>query len=200
MTRLRYYEEGTPFGNWLRNQDDLPSKSASLGFIASDIDMVCHRWFHHATGKHIQCVMIIEVKTRGARPRFAQMESLSALQIFAGKKNVSIHKSNNEYRQYRFYGVMQLLLSNTSPDDSDNIIWARWPWDRYGSDKLMTDTHLIETAIDAETLKKILRFDLHPISLKPFKPFKSHHGHRLIDQEVVLPLGFSIQERVLRRF
>lgn len=212
MTRIRHYETGTPFGEWLRSQRDLPSTPSpdcEVGFIATDIDLVVHRWFHGSTGKHIQCLMVVEVKTRGAQPRFAQLESLSALQLFSAKKNIrlalpTIHPETREmipdFRQYRFYGVHFLLLSGTSPEDSDSMVWARWKWKPHGVDHQMTASQLQRTKINIEQLKGILRWDLHPSTLKPFKPFKKHHGFREIDQEIVTPLGFETMERTIKRW
>ena len=185
MTRIRYYDLDSPFGAWLRRQKSLPSNSVEIGFVATDIDLIAHCWKRRPTGNLIQCLLYIEVKTRCADFRFSQFETLSALSAFAGQRNF-------EDVQYRFYGTAFLLLSGTDPSNSDRIVWKRFPFIRNVRKKRLSQEDLIATDIDEEKLVEILSFTRHPISLRKFRPEKSHHGSKVVYSTEMTPLGFEV--------
>jgi len=192
MTKIRYYDSDTPFGQWLRSQKELPSNSIDFGLIASDVDMLVEVWKTKRTGKVIKSIMMIEVKTRQADSDFAQMQLLSAMSAFAGKKDFPDV-------QFRFYGVCFLLLDGTQPDNSSKMIWRRFPLKMLSPTKSTFDAgHLISSDITKAQLLQLLRLEIHPISLRTFQPETSHHGSKLITIAESMPLGFNV-DRVVKK-
>jgi len=167
--RIRHFDQDTPFGDWLRKQKDLPSNSDDFGFVATDVDMVVQNWKRNDTGQSIKNMMQIEVKTRNGGSTgvpHAQMETLSILSSFAGEK-----RCNNLL--FRFYGVFFLTLSNTSPENSEDIWWCGWKYHEDDEQKIvrLTKSNLIWHKITEETLISLLRFDINPITLEPMSFF-----------------------------
>jgi len=72
MTRQRHDDRDTEFGRWLRSN---PIFDSSRGFDAQNLDYI---WHHYVDGK----LMLIEEKTRGARPRMAQRDTHSVIDQF----------------------------------------------------------------------------------------------------------------------
>ena len=195
MVRLRYYEQDTPFGQWLRHQGQLghlPSNSVDLGVTATDVDMVINCYKNRATGKKVKCIFWIEVKTRCGEVRFAQSEIFRMVNAFAGLKTFS-------GVDYRFYGVLRLRMSGTAPDNSDHMWWERWPWSKHGWKRLPEETEIQSTVIQADTLSSILRCELHPTSLKPWKVERDHHGTTTVMEVEERPL-FTVERPVIKRY
>lgn len=190
-TKVRMYGEDTPFGDWLRSNRRIPSNSLDCGVVASDVDMTVMRYKRKETGKVIQSIMQVEVKTRMSECDFAQSCIMSSLSAFSGVRSFRDRTLIN-------YGVCFIHMSGTSPLDSDVIRWRRFPWFKHDKKKEFGAAEMRDTAINVSTLESILRFDLHPISLKPYRPEFSHHGHRLITVKETTPLGF-VTEKTIRK-
>lgn len=152
--------EETGFGRWLRAQDALPSFGARECFVFSDIDYVVHRYMWNGS-RNKQIVMLIEVKTNDAPISNSQGDTLYKLnalltdyqrheQACTGVPlgrytNGSVDKSNLAY--IKCAGVHVLTMSGDSPDNSRRIVWGR-------------------KKITSDQLVRILRFDIHPKTMK----------------------------------
>jgi hypothetical protein len=168
----------------------LPSYSKDFGFVASDNDVTVHRYLTSVDGvgtREVQGIMQIEVKTRQGKPSESQMDTLSKLNLFSSEKVVS-----GVY--VRFFGVFVLVLSHTSPDDSEFMWWCSIPKGLFISDAKKMKI----TSIDKATLIQLLRFELHPVSLVK-KPFRRHHLTREILQVETTPLGFEVEKTITKR-
>jgi len=193
--RIRHYGEETPFSSWLRsknNPNEIPSSSSDLGVSFTDIDLMATCWKKKNTGKTLASAFIIEVKTRSGLLTMAQESAYSILQCFTGQRVISD-------QVVRFYGCTMLRMSGDSPLNSEKMWWYRYPMEvRKHARELLSTREMIVSEIDEKALISILRFDLHPISLKPFKPERSHHGKKIVLQTVKTPLGFEIEKPVER--
>jgi len=190
MTRARVYGSDTPFCDWLRKCEDLPSFSFDCGIVATDNDVTIHRYMScvDAVGtRQVQAIMQIEVKTRSGKPSESQLDTLSKLHLFRGSRVQSgVH--------IRFFGVFVLVFSGTSPDDSDCIWWCCIP-----DGKVIKDASSLSCkAISRLDLIRVLKFDLHPVSLQP-NPFRRHHKTNEVVQVEQTPLGFECERLVIRR-
>jgi len=188
---IRHFGDETPFSSWLRCKNktgEIPSISPDLGVVFTDIDLMVQCWRKKKTGESIQSMFIIEVKTRNGILTRPQESIYTAMQAFSGQRVFGS-------KIIRFYGCMSLLLNGTSPSNSDRIIWKRFPMtvkDKYRS--IPTIDQMIETDISENELVSILRFDTHPVSLRPFNPETSHHGSRTTSRVVLTELGFPVEE------
>lgn len=190
---VRHFGDETPFSSWLRSKHksgDIPSVSPDLGVVFTDIDLLVQCWRKKATGQSIQSMFILEVKTRNGILTRPQESIYCAMQAFSGQRVFG-------KQAIRFYGCMSLLLNGTRPDNSDRIIWKRFPMAVKGKAKeLPSIDKMIETDICESQLISLLRFDIHPVSLRPFRPEKSHHGSRTIVRTVLTELGFPVEEAI----
>jgi len=188
---IRHFGDETPFSTWLRSKNksgDIPSKSPGLGIIVTDIDLMVQCWHKKSTGQLIQSMFIVEVKTRNGNFTRPQESMYTAMQVFAGQRAF-------EKKVIRFYGCMSLTFDGTSPEDSKSILWKRFPMAVKNKIKAIPCiSQMIETSISELQLIKILRFDIHPISLRPFRPETSHHGGRIKTRIVMTELGFPVEE------
>ena len=163
----------TSFSRWIRNRKDLDS--LEIGLSVMDMDYVIHR-FRREKDRTFQCIMIVEVKTRGAEMTDSQRDTAYTLgQIMRNRRHTPsknlLHQSGNGLSQVhsayikqmvwlRNYGVHVLTFQGLGPDDS---AWIKWD----------------KQEIDTEQLAALLRFDLDPDTLSPMD-WRSHHkknGH-----------------------
>jgi hypothetical protein len=190
VTRQRMYGSDTEFCAWLRSCSELPSIGRDFGLSVSDNDVTLHRFMASVDGqgsREVQAIMQIEVKTRSGKPSFSQMDTLSKLNMFCGQK---------ETRQgaVRFFGVFLLVLSGTSPDDSESIWWGVIPKGLHVTDALDLQWHFITR----EKLIEILRFDRHPRNLTS-NPFRRHHKTYEVVEIETTPLGFECEKKIVKR-
>lgn len=158
----------TSFGRWIRNNKQLDSSS---GYCVIDQDYWIHR-FKTYRSRDFQLMMLVEIKTHGARLTDAQRDTLlfvneimrndrktptkDPLWFFGGssiRKVKSIMAGRNVI--LRTYGMHVLTFSGLGPDDSDEIFWDR-------------------KRIDKDVLTSILRFDLDPFVLRTID-LRNHH-------------------------
>lgn len=161
----------TQFGRWIRNNKELDS---AKGYCVIDQDYFIHQ-FKSYENRDFQLIMMVEIKTMGSLPTQAQKDTLYILdQLFRNRRQTptkSLERQaagfidvfsimNGRRVKVRAYGVHFLKFSGLGPDDSESIMWDRKP-------------------IDAETLTKLLRFDLDPDTLTPID-LRNHHrtAHR----------------------
>lgn len=191
MTRTRIFGSDTPFCDWMRNCEMLPSSSEDFGFSACDNDVTVHRYkfgVKDAVGtRDVQGLMQIEVKTRQGKPSFSQFDTLNKLNLFAGERQIGgCH--------IRFFGVFVLVLSGTTPDDSDAMWWCSMP-----KGTLISDPSAMKfRKINKRTLIEIMRFDRHPRNFS-LQTFRRHHKTKVIEQEVVTELGFTTAVRMTKK-
>jgi hypothetical protein len=184
MIRPRAFGSDVPFCEWLRSQEQqLPSWSVNKGIVATDVDILVHRYFTGVSDKEgtreIQSMMLIEVKTRGGIPRPSQRDT-------ARKHHLSIKRSTNVDGQVLYhFGVYFLQLSNTTPDDS-SMKWGKFS-DAKGSPEITWK------GICKEDLFDLLLFKIHPTSFAS-RPFRRHHASKEIVEVVKTPLGFTVDQ------
>lgn len=175
-----------PIKTWIRKHEDLDSQKACL--CIGDSDLWVHRYGTRNTrwkvDRSTQYVMLVEVKTHGRELDDYQRDDLLLINDLLrtntwkeqriGGSFVAGHMQNTrvvksfiagERVQVHCYGVHLLRLSGATPDDSDFIVWDR-------------------KDITREQLTELLRFDLHPDSLRPME----HRTHKRV---VDLPTLFD---------
>lgn len=179
MTRERIFGSDVPFMAWIRAQKDLPSFSATIGFVATDVDLFCHRYLtvvDKIGTREVQCLMLVEVKTRGGKPSVSQLDTLQKIDAFRGAKRLGGQAVRN-------FGVFILSLDGTEPADFE------MRWSRVGG---------VQRSIDVRTLIRLLRFEVDPRTLRKLE-FRRHHRTRVIERVTMTELGFQTAERRTRR-
>lgn len=183
MVRERVFGTDPDFCAWLRSQrKELPSYSQTVGFVATDVDLVIHRYLTSIDGigsREIQAMMMLEVKSRSGKPHQSQTDTLYKWHLLSNTKQVV----NNSL--IWGFGVGVLSMSGTDPSNSDHLEWGRF--------KKGSDGKLHYRKITINQLYGLLRFELHPDSLSR-QPFRRHHKTRLISVEEQTVLGFSIKK------
>lgn len=169
----------TGFSRWLRERGgpggDLRPED---GFVCCDMDYIVHRYKTDRYGRDVQCIMFVEVKTRGGEPTKSQADTLVLIDQFLNNRRHTPTKSSGKRSlngtrsralslvvgrevTVRAYGGYLLQFEQTGPDDS---AWIRWGRNR--------------TEITPDQLAQILRFDIDPETLKSNEDFRSHHKPR----------------------
>lgn len=170
-----------PFKQWIRNEPELDS--VQHGLVVMDCDQIVHRYKTHTDKlgtRDVQCLMIIEVKTHGAKVTLAQRDTLSLLsQLLNNMRDTPTYKStkrraNDKTRDVNAhshmigrsirvfsFGAFLLTMSGDCPETSE---WIKWD----------------NKDIDIATLIRILRFDLNPVTLQEMD-FRRHHAERVYD-------------------
>ena len=136
--------------------------------MRADLDHIVHRYTFPQYGRNLQAVMIIEVKTyvdftKKELIRVQQADSLHLINQLFRNRRTNIHKKAKwqagtsgvwAFSLYakrnvmvRFYGVHGLYFSGAGPEDSDRIDWDC-------------------TKINIITLKRLLRFEIDPDTLR----------------------------------
>ncbi len=196
-TSIRHFGDETPFSGWLRDKNRkkiIPSVSPDLGVTVNDIDMVVSCYHKNQTGSFVYSMFIVEIKTRGGSLTASQRYLYPALSCFARELTYSD-------KCVRFYGCMQLIMSGTSPDDSEWMEWKRFPFHIRSQRKSVPKLEDMKSSrVDIDQLVKILRFDLHPISLRRFSPEMKKHGESEVVRTVTTPLGFTVNEVVKKTY
>lgn len=154
--RIRFHGSDIDFCAWLREQDaELPSYSEQCGWVASDVDLVVHRYKADVAERFgtrdIQAIMDLEVKTRNGKPHPSQRDTLFKKHAFRGEKFV-----NSVCVQY--LGVYFLRMNNTRPDNSKALFWGAFASD--------TSQEIEWTSITLPIMFEVLRFERHPETLE----------------------------------
>lgn len=170
----------TPFGQWLKSEDDLDSIDWQLSI--TDADFWVHRYSvpDGARGtRAVDHLMLVEVKTFNAVPAFAQKDTLSLIEgmmrqlsVRRGRRRIVRMRDTRPRRQgktraVRLMGVHYLTLSGSRPDNSTSIKWDNKP-------------------IDIAHLKELLRFERDPDHPQFMLDTRRHH--RVPSMEKDLPL------------
>lgn len=160
MTRERSFGSDVPFCRWMREQKELPSDSKDCGFVATDVDLMVHRYRTSINGvgtREFQKIMHIEIKTRQGLPSESQMDTLSKLNLFSGSRE------DSEGHHIRHYGVFVLVLTATCPNSSSKMWWGYIPRKRIVRD---ARDGLCWRRISKPRLIKLLKFEIHPRTFK----------------------------------
>lgn len=164
----------TALGRWLRGHPRLRSED---GLNLYDFDHSVERRIVHkykdGEERDAQCFMEIEVKEYGAMPTPAQRSTLQLLSDFVkntvknmysargssqhldGKPRRILDRQFNRWILVRHYGIHLLQFEKTSPDNS---VWMKWDG----------------VEITADQLVSLLRFEIHPYTLKPLSARDRH--------------------------
>lgn len=200
-TRSRVYGSDVPFCAWLRHCKCLPATSydSSFGLSVYDNDLTLHRYCTKVDTRGtrlVQMMMQLEVKTRWSSergtgwPTDAQLDSLCKLNAFAGRK---IRRGQT----VRNFGVFILLLSGTSPDNSQQMRWGVLPVDDFLEER--ADYKSIPwRPMDRAVLIQLLAFQIHPRTLRPLD-LRRHHKTQVLMVRERLPLGFMSNRLVTVR-
>ena len=195
MTRERIYGSDTEFCAWVRTCKELPSFSQDFGVVACDNDVTIHRYMHSVDGigsRDVQSIMQIEIKTKRGNPKSgkpsnSQMDTISKLNLFEGEKDV-------DGQHVRFFGVFLLVLSETTPDNSESMWWGVIPRGVCVSNATLLKWRLI----NRDALIKLLRFEIHPVNFAR-NPFRRHHKTREIVSTETTELGFEVERKIIKR-
>jgi hypothetical protein len=155
-------------GQWIRLH---PALDSGRGFAFMDKDIVVHRW-RTDHGREFQCVMFVEVKSRGADLSESQRDTMLIVnQLFRNDRTTPTKKSRQHagsisstvyssmrktHVKVKALGYHALRMSGGTPDDSEKIVWDK-------------------REITADVLVKLLKFELHPDTLLPMD-FRIHHA------------------------
>lgn len=183
MIRERVFGTDPDFCAWLRKQQkELPSYSKNIGFVASDVDLVLHRYMtaiDNIGSREIQSIMMLEVKSRNGKPHFSQLDTLYK-QHFVSNRRVKLGNT-----LICHFGVSVLVLSGTDPSNSETMLWGRF--------KPSDNGKLSYREINLFQLYKLLKFELHPDNLT-IQPFRRHHKTTVISMVEQMPLGFQVEK------
>lgn len=160
----------TSFGRWLRMRKDLDS---SIGLCIADADYIVHRFKTATDGREFQCLMLVEVKTRGCEPSNAERDTLSIFSQFLRNRKATptskrfglhavdalhIAKARSHMLgrdiNVRLFGVHLLQFEQTGPEDG----WIKWN----------------RKEVTPDQLAALIRFDLDPDKLTPLD-LRNHH-------------------------
>ena len=155
------------FHAWINTEVELDS--CRIGITVADVDLIIHR-FKFDNNRDYQCIMLVEKKIHGKEPEPWQTDTLNIFGQFLRNDKKTPFKGRRaqvENRPCKAYSTMNrkvivvkafgyhlLQFENTNPNNG----WIRW--DR----KEVTICQLI----------KILKFELHPETLKPLDG-RDHH-------------------------
>lgn len=190
MTRDRIYGEDTPFGRWMRNQGRITGTMPSTAFVSSDCDHIIHRYKTVVDGegtRDVQALMILEVKTNGAKPRFSQVDSMWLMHLCANTSKPRRQVVHSGHAVFN-HGVSFLSFSGTNPEDSKTIKWGRF----------LKAASIDWREINTENLIDLLMFDIHPENFER-NPYRRHHSKKEYEQVINFPLGFSSPVTVTSR-
>lgn len=171
----------TGFSRWIREREDLDSKED--GIVCCDMDYIVHRYKTAADNRNVQCIMFIEVKTRGAKPTSSQQDTLVLFEQFLNNRRETPTKKNakptvlgsrrhafsllaGKRIEVRAFGGYLLTFEQTGPLDSKWMTWGRG-----------------RREITQDQLAALIRFDLDPDTLAPLD-LRRHHeqpGYPLFD-------------------
>jgi hypothetical protein len=168
------------FSEWLRSVPGLDSRKAAL--YITDLDWIIHNYAttEDRNGpRRFQNLMIIEEKSNGAVVRPEQQDTLQAIDQALrplsrreeGKASVSrITALDGSSTKLSYYGLHYLTFTGRGPLD------GKIQWD--GKE------------ITVDQLERLIRFDLHPFSLRDMDAKHRRHHH---NKSADLPLFSGLE-------
>lgn len=182
--------EETPFGGWVREQDDLDSISQCL--TVNDVDMMFHKYKIHLDGigpRKIQFMFDLEVKAFDRMPSSDQRQTLFFHHQLLSKKGPLRDSRNGGKASVWHFGFFVLSMGGAHPGEANPCLnWCRFD----GSGRLFP------VPISVHSLKEILRFDIRPDTLEPLS-LRRHHKTQKVELLEETPLGFTVPCVVTRR-
>lgn len=165
-----------PVKAWIRKHEGLDSREQCLCIGDSDLWVQRYgvRRGNRGADRDVMYLMLVEVKTNGAKVNAAQRDMLVIVNDLLRTVAWKDHRADGKFElghrqnarlvysviagkkiQLLCYGVHRLTLPGATPDDSD---WFQWDFN----------------TLPIGELEKILRFDVNPDSLKPME----HRSHK----------------------
>lgn len=137
MTLQRKDSEGTPFGLWLRQQQEIDSRRCGLSI--QNLDYIIHMYGDVSCQK----IMLIEEKRYNGKQSFAQKDTHSIIdQSLTHANGKLVRTTRGLVVKLHYFGYHLLTFENTTPED------GRMWWDGI----LITES----------TLLSMLRFETSP--------------------------------------
>jgi hypothetical protein len=185
-TAWRGYGDETPIGKWIRGNTKLPSRSSDSAFSVTNTDLTIHAYMQCIDGRGtraVQSVIRVEFKSHAKIPKSWQLDTLF-------KEHAGINRSPRGYKVKGAcvinHGIYVCVCSGATPEDSQLISWGRF--NRDGSTSWQS--------ITLSQLNAILRFDLHPKTLKR-EWLRRHHKKSTVMKVVTTPLGFEVDHELV---
>jgi len=166
----------TAFSQWVRAQPELDSKRD--GIVLNDIDFIVHKYHQHSDKcgtRLVEMMMVVELKCHGAEPTDQQIDTLGIFhQLVQNRRKTPTKpkvgmRAQEQKRLVKAYSYMKrtevpvwcfgahfLILSGTTPDDSDVITWD-------GAE------------ITREQVIRLLKFELDPFDPTIELSLRRHH-------------------------
>lgn len=174
----------SPMSAWIRAN---PSLASNKGFAVTDLDLALHRFLTYEDGlglRDVQHLQFVEVKTRGADLPESQRDTLYVIdqlvRTVGWKHQRGAHgrwrgdhpQTTRRVRSHingpvwlNCYGVHVLRMDGEDPDSSAGMTWSS------------VAPSSAPQAISATALLAVLRFDLHPDSLRPMDKRRHKRGN-----------------------
>lgn len=183
----------SPVKAWIRSHEDLDSRRKCLCVGDSDLWIQRYGTRRHQSGvdRNVMYLMLVEIKSHGRGLETWQRDLLHVVNQLLRTNRWKERRDGGQFQpghpqnarviysiiagqkvQLQCYGVHILRLSGATPDVSD---WIKWD----------------DKPISREQLLLLLRYDLHPDSLRPME----HRSHK---RTVSMPALFGIAEMVQR--
>lgn len=176
--RARMFGSDTSFLEALRNHPRFQNSiEPDTGIGATDCDFIVSNYKHEAE-KILQCVQIIEVKSRNAVPNYSQEQTYRIFDMFKGKRGRVLN-----------YGVSFISYDGQTLLTSEKYRWGRF-----------REGNIFWRSVDYETMFDLVTMLKHPDTLTPRVIFKSHHGRNIIEMSIRTPLGFETEAVILKRY
>lgn len=155
------------FNAWVRAQPDLSSSPSGAALSIMDIDFCVHKFVvtDKSSGRQLprQHIMLMEHKSHAGGASFAQADTITAIDQMLKASHLTIAKVHRGYVKMFYHGFHVLRCSANGPNDSD---WMEWNGKR----------------ISAETLKRLLRFELNPWTLREREDRLHHRKHPALEE------------------
>ena len=165
----RSIPEQDNFQAWVKGHPELDS--CRIGITVSDVDLIIHR-FKVDHCRDCQYIMMVEKKCYGKEPEDWQRDTLNIVGQFLRNDKKTPYKGRRaqvENRSCKVYSTIKkrdiivkafgyhlLQFQKTSPGDSE---WIKWD----------------KKKVTEDVLVSLLRFDLHPETLKSMD-LRPHHA------------------------
>lgn len=187
-TAWRGYGDETPIGKWIRSNESLPSRGSDSAFSVTNTDLTVHGYMQCVDGigtRAVQSLIRVEFKSHGKLPDTWQLDTLF-------KEHAGINRGSRGYLVKGSviinHGIYVCVCSHSTPEESDWISWGRFK----------PDGAVSWQNISVDVLNGILRFDLHPKSLKR-QWLRRHHKKTTVVRVVTTPLGLQVEQELSQR-
>jgi hypothetical protein len=158
------------FGQWIRNCPDLLSQD---GFTFMDRDLIVHR-YKTGYGREVQCLMFVEIKTRGAELNESQRDTMGLISQLLRNRRTTPTK-HNIYRQVNNTPVM---LKSTKNNRMVRVkLLGYHLLEISGDSPENSKLHWDHKTITLVQLKQLLRCDMDPDTFAQLD-LRPHHKQK----------------------